>query len=136
MKKAMLMTMSGIGEYSALLILREIGDIKRFKKAKELVSYAGLCPGIYQSGNTERTEINHAVNKWLKWIMYECSGRASMLNQKFQSYFYKTRRKRIQNRKKSCCKKNGNDHLAHAHKGETLQDGIIASRSFRDKKAF
>jgi len=32
MKKAtLLMTMSEIGEYSAILILGEIGDIKRFK---------------------------------------------------------------------------------------------------------
>jgi transposase len=89
MKKAtLLMSMPGIGEYSALLILGEIGDIKRFKTAKELVSYAGLCPGIYQSGDKERTERNQAVNKWLKWILYECSGRAIMLNPRFQSYFY------------------------------------------------
>jgi transposase len=52
--------MSGIGEYSAILILGEIGDIKRLKAPKALVSYAGLCPGIYQSGNTEKTERNQA----------------------------------------------------------------------------
>ena len=95
MKKAtLLMTMSGTGEYSAILILGEIGDIKRFKTPKELVSYAGLCPGIYQSGNTERTERNQAVNKWLKWILYECSGRASMLDPRFQSYYYKVQKKK------------------------------------------
>ena len=93
-KTTLLMTMPGIGEYSALLILGEIGDIKRFKTAKELVSYAGLCPGIYQSGNTERTERNQAVNKWLKWILYECSGRASMLDTIFQSYYYKVQKKK------------------------------------------
>lgn len=95
MKKAtLLMSMPGIGEYSALLILGEIGDIKRFKTGKELVSYAGLCPGIYQSGNTERTIRNQAVNKWLKWILYECSGRAIMLNPRFQSYFYKVQKRK------------------------------------------
>lgn len=95
MKKAtLLMSMPGIGEYSALLILGEIGDINRFKTGKELVSYAGLCPGIYQSGNTERTIRNQAVNKWLKWILYECSGRAIMLNPRFQSYFYKVQKRK------------------------------------------
>ncbi|NMX21937.1 hypothetical protein C5S30_05805 [ANME-1 cluster archaeon GoMg4] len=34
----------------------------RFKTGKEPVSYAGLCLGIYQSGNTERTIRNQAVN--------------------------------------------------------------------------
>ena len=55
MKNAnLLMSMIGIAEYSALLILAEIGDVKRFKTPKELVSYAGLCPGIYQTGNTKK----------------------------------------------------------------------------------
>jgi len=57
--------------------------IKRFKTPKELVSYVGLCPRIYQSGNMERTERNQAVNKWLKWILYECSGRVGMLDPRF-----------------------------------------------------
>ncbi len=33
--------------------------------------------------------------------------------------------KGIQNSEKSRCKENGDDHLVHAHKGGTLQDGII-----------
>lgn len=90
----LLMSMPGIGEYSSLLILAEIGDIKRFKTPKELVSYAGLCPGVYQSGDMERNVRNHAVNKWLKWILYECSGRAIMLNPRFQRYYYKTKKRK------------------------------------------
>jgi len=84
----MLMTMPGIAEFSSLMILAEIGDIQRFNSPKELVSYAGLCRGIYQSASTERSVRNTAVNKWLKWILYECSGRAIMLDQRFQKYFY------------------------------------------------
>ena len=57
--------------------------IKRFKTPKELVNYVGLCPRIHQSGNTERTERNQAVTKWLKWILYECSGRVGMLDPRF-----------------------------------------------------
>ena len=80
MKEAnLLMSMRGIGELSSLMILAEIGDIKRFNTPKELVSYAGLCPGIYQSGPVEKNVRNQAVNKWLKWIIYGCSGRVLML---------------------------------------------------------
>jgi transposase len=90
----MLMSMPGIAEFSSLMILAEIGDIKRFSNPKELVSYSGLCCGIYQTGTTERTVHNTAVNKWLKWIMYECSGRAIMLDPRFQDYYYKIKEKK------------------------------------------
>ena len=90
----MLMSMPGIAEFSSLMILAEIGDIKRFPTSKELVSYAGLCSGIYQTGTTERTVHNTAVNKWLKWIIYECSRRAMMLDPKFQKYYYKIKEKK------------------------------------------
>ena len=102
----LLMTVTGIAEYSAILILAEIGDIKRFKTPKELISYAGLCPGIYQSGDTERNVRNHAVNKWLKWIMYECSGRAGMLDPRFRNHYYKIKeRKGVKTARRSTARK-------------------------------
>jgi len=92
---SLLMTVPGIAEFGALMILSEIADIKRFKTAKELVMYAGLCPGVYQTGGVERSVSNQAVNKWLKWILTECSGRATTLTgTKFQYHFAK-----IKNRK-------------------------------------
>jgi len=90
----LLMSMTGVAEFSSLMILAEVGVIKRFKTPKELVSYSGLCPGIYQSGSTERNVKNNAVNKCLKWIMYECSGRAIMLDPKFQEYFYMVKQRK------------------------------------------
>ena len=90
----LLMSIAGIGEFSSLTILAEIGDIKRFETPKTLVSYSGLCPGIYQSGSTERNVRNNAVNKWLKWIMYECSGRAIMLDPMFQKCYYKVKKRK------------------------------------------
>jgi len=93
----LLMSMPGIAEFSSLMILAEIGDIQRFRSPKELVSYAGLCHGIYQSASTERSVHNTAVNKWLKWIIYECSGRAIMLDQRFQQYFYPIQKRKGRN---------------------------------------
>ncbi len=90
----LLMTMPGIGQYSALLILAEIADIKRFKTAKELVMYAGFCPGIFQTGNTERSVGNQAVNKWLKWIVSECSGRAAIMQNRFQFHYAKIKQRK------------------------------------------
>ncbi|RJS84181.1 IS110 family transposase [Methanophagales archaeon] len=99
------------------MILAEIGDIRRFESPKQLISYAGLCPGIYQSGNTERNVRNNAVNKWLKWIIYECSGKATMLDPRFQEYYYKIKqRKGFKTARRSRCKKNAHYNVVYAHK--------------------
>ncbi|RLI84807.1 MAG: IS110 family transposase [Archaeoglobales archaeon] len=49
----LLTTIPGISYYSALLIKAEIGDVNRFPNKFKLISYAGLCPSIKQSGNKE-----------------------------------------------------------------------------------
>jgi transposase len=47
---SLLMTIPGIGYYSALLIVSEIGDINRFPDSYHLCSYAGLVPSTHSSG--------------------------------------------------------------------------------------
>ncbi len=91
----LLMTLPGVAEFGALMILSEIADINRFKTPKQLVMYAGLCPGVYQTGNTEINVKNNAVNKWMKWIITECSGRASTLaGNEFQKHYAKMEKKK------------------------------------------
>ena len=48
-----LMTIPAVGEQVALTLYAIVGDIRRFKSARELCSYAGLVPSIRQSGNTQ-----------------------------------------------------------------------------------
>ena len=45
----LLMTILGVGYYSALLIRSEIEDVKRFPSTKQLCSYAGLVPSTHAS---------------------------------------------------------------------------------------
>jgi len=45
----------GIDYYSALLIIYEIGDIKRFPNHRHLCSFFGIVPSKYKSGNTDYT---------------------------------------------------------------------------------
>jgi len=40
----------GIGPFIALLRVAEIGDLSRFPTAQHLVSYLGLAPSLYASG--------------------------------------------------------------------------------------
>lgn len=66
----------GIGVYSAMLILSEIGDVNRFPSPEKLVSYAGLCPSTYQSGNTLRHgRITKQGSRWLRWALVEAATR-------------------------------------------------------------
>jgi transposase len=70
----LLMTVPGIGYYSALLIKSEIGDVNRFPFGERLCSYAGLVPSTYASGNTVRHgRITKEGSSWLRWVMVEAA---------------------------------------------------------------
>lgn len=68
----LLQSIPGVGRYLSLLILGEIGQIARFPSPKQLVSYAGLCPSTYASGQTLRHgRLIHQGSPWLRWGLIE-----------------------------------------------------------------
>jgi transposase len=50
-----LQTIPAVGERLGLLLHAWIGDVSRFRSARELASYAGLVPSIHQSGTMQRS---------------------------------------------------------------------------------
>ena len=48
-----ILSIPGIGELSAAIILSEFGDFSRFENSSKMLSFAGLEPGYYQSGISE-----------------------------------------------------------------------------------
>jgi transposase len=72
-----LMTAPGIAAYSGLMVHSEIGEVGRFDRANEVVSYAGLDPVVRESGDS-RTEgsISKEGNGNLRWILVQCAGTA------------------------------------------------------------
>jgi transposase len=67
----------GIGIFSALVLLAEIGDIHRFSSPKKLIRYAGLCPGLHQSGETYyHRPITNEGDRYLRWILSEAAQHA------------------------------------------------------------
>jgi transposase len=70
----LLMTVPGIGYYSAILIVSEIGEINRFPDSHHLCSYAGLVPSTSSSGGITHydSRITKTGSKHLRWIMVEC----------------------------------------------------------------
>jgi transposase len=70
----LLMTIPGIGYYSAVLMKSEIGDVNRFPFGERLCSYAGLVPSTHASGKTVRHgNITKEGSHWLRWVMVEAA---------------------------------------------------------------
>jgi len=62
----------GIGLIGAAVLLAEIGPIERFSSPKKLAGYAGIAPGLYESGKTKHQRgITHEGNSYLRWILCE-----------------------------------------------------------------
>lgn len=72
-----LCALPGVGHYTALLILAEIGEVARFPHPKHLVSYAGLAPIVRASGGHIHTgRISKQGSAWLRWILVEAAQHA------------------------------------------------------------
>lgn len=69
-----LTALPGIGEFTALVILAEVGDIRRFPNARKLAAWAGLTPTVRGSDLTIRHgHISKQGSAWLRWILCEAA---------------------------------------------------------------
>lgn len=70
----LLMTIPGISYVTALTVISEIVDIKRFATPEKLVAYAGLAPSQRNSGETKRSgNITKHGSTWLRYAMVEAA---------------------------------------------------------------
>jgi len=84
----------GIGEYSALLIVAELGEPGRFRCAEQVGAYAGLTSRVRQSGESEhRGAISKEGSPWLRWILVEAAPKV-IRKDEFLRRFYERIRKR------------------------------------------
>ena len=75
---ALLDTIPGVGQRAAEILLAEIGsDMSRFPSAKHLASWAGMCPGNYESGGKHLSGKTRKGNRWLRQILVEIAHVAS-----------------------------------------------------------
>src|SRR5579859_1865347 len=67
----------GVGPFTALVLLAEIGDITRFASARKLASSAGLTPTVRGSDRTVRHgHISKQGSAWVRWILCEAAQKA------------------------------------------------------------
>ncbi len=90
----LLMTMPGVGAFSAMLILSEIGNIQRFPDAEHLCSYGGLVPCTWASGGkVKRGPITKQGSKWIRWILIENSLHAIRKTRRYGALYTRVRKK-------------------------------------------
>jgi transposase len=82
----------GIATVSAATIIAETGNIRRFDSAKEIVSYAGLAPRVFQSADTCRHgRISKAGPKNLRWILVQTAWCAIRFDRRCRAIFDRIR---------------------------------------------
>jgi transposase len=72
-----LQAMRGVGPIVAATVVAEIGDLKRFATASQLMAYVGLVPGERSSGPTvRRGAITKSGNPHVRWKLIESAWHA------------------------------------------------------------
>ncbi|MEK7731842.1 MAG: IS110 family transposase [Planctomycetota bacterium] len=72
--RAVLQTIPGVGTVTVDVVVSELGDIRRFRSAKQVSAYAGLAPGQRESaGRSKQLGITKEGSKLLRWILIEAA---------------------------------------------------------------
>jgi len=67
-----LLDIYGMGVFSALLIVAELGEVERFRTAKQVGAYAGLSCQVHQSGgHCYHGSITRQGSPWLRWVLVQ-----------------------------------------------------------------
>jgi transposase len=77
----------GVGPFTALVILAEVGDVTRFGSARKLASWAGLTPAV--RGSDRVAHYGHIAKQgsaWLRWVLCEAAQTAKRHPQFAASY--------------------------------------------------
>ena len=69
-----LRALPGVGEFTALVMVAEIGDITRFPSARKLASWAGLTPTVRGSDlKVRHGNISKQGSVWLRWVLNQAA---------------------------------------------------------------
>lgn len=89
----LLLSLVGIGPAVAVSLAAEIGDIYRFRTAKQLVAYAGLDPKVRQSGATlsRNTRLTKRGSAELRRSLFLAANIARQHDPELKAYYQKKR---------------------------------------------
>jgi len=82
----LLETMPGVGFILAVVILQEVGDMRRFASAERFASYSGVTPRVHASGGKVRYgRVRPDTNHYLKSAFSEAGNSAAVNRDRFPS---------------------------------------------------
>jgi transposase len=91
--RAVLETMPEVGAVTIDVVVSELGDYRRFRSAKRVVSYAGLDPGSRESaGKARQLGITKEGSRLLRWAMVETAWRLVNKYRRWQHLFEKLKK--------------------------------------------
>ena len=86
------LSIPGMGQILAAVVVSEIDDISRFNSAQKLCGYIGLCPSTSSSGGkTYNGKLMKHCNKWLRWAFVEAAWVAMGCDSYFGDLYKKKR---------------------------------------------
>jgi transposase len=89
-----LTVLHGIGLYSALLIVGEIGEPSRFADGRQVGAYAGLTARVSQSGeHAYYGHISHQGSPWLRWILVEAAMKLVFKDRQLGNFYQRVRKR-------------------------------------------
>lgn len=90
---SIILTFPGISYTLGATILAEIGDITRFDNSNQLLAFAGLDPGIHQSGKFIATnqKMVKRGSKYLRWALLQSARLVALKDPIFKEYLSKKR---------------------------------------------
>jgi len=132
-----LQTIPGVGAYTAMVILAEIGDIARFRDKKSLANYAGLVPRVRQSaGKRSYGGITHAGSETLRWMLLQVAQVAARHSPAARAYYQRLRcKKRPQVAKVALARKLLTCMWALLRHGVCYDDEVFAATAAVQKTA-
>jgi transposase len=89
-----LLDIHGIGPYTGLLIVAELGEVQRFSTAKQVGAYAGLTARVHQSGgHCYRGSITRQGSPWLRWILVEAAMKVIREDVALKNFYTRVRKR-------------------------------------------
>lgn len=89
-----LLDIHGIALFSALLIVAELGEVERFRAAKQVGAYSGLTSRVRQSGgHCHQGSITREGSPWLRWILVEAAMKAIRRDTALKNFYTRVRKR-------------------------------------------
>lgn len=93
--RAVLASIPEVGAVTVDVVISELGDVRRFRSAKQVTAYGGLAPGRRESaGKSRDLGITKEGSRRLRWALVEAAWRIVRRSRRWQTVFDQLRQRR------------------------------------------